>query len=129
MRDEEAESRKQRVIEAAKKAKDYLPKHWAYAAEHDIDFFEAYMNLYNTGLSDGKALPAKTRELITIGILAFRARESGVYDHIKRALKLGATRQEILEAVETSMIAGGAPAWLIGMQAFMKVLEEEEKGE
>lgn len=128
MKDEKVESRKKRVIEAAKEGKDYLPKHWAYAAEHDIDFFEAYVNLYNKGLTDGKALPAKTRELIVIGILAFRGRESGVYDHIKRALKHGATKQEILEAIETSMIPGGGPTWLIGMQAFMKVMEEEGKG-
>lgn len=127
MANETKEQRKKRVIEMVKEGKDYLPMHWAYVAEQDIDFLEAYATLYNRGLTDGKALPAKVRELVVIGVLAFRQRENGAYDHMKRALRLGATKQEIVEAIESAMIPGGGPTFLTGMQALMRIVEEEEK--
>jgi AhpD family alkylhydroperoxidase len=101
--------------------------HWEYAAEKDVDFQEAYNNLYEMGLSAGKALPIKTRELIAIGILAFRGSGDGVYEHMKRALRHGATKEELLEAVETTIISGGAPTYGIGLKALMRIEEEEKK--
>jgi len=79
------------------------------------------------GLTDGKALPAKTRELIAIAILAFRRRENAVYLHAKRALELGATKQELLEAIETTIIPGGAPTFGTGLAALMRIEEEAKK--
>jgi alkylhydroperoxidase/carboxymuconolactone decarboxylase family protein YurZ len=57
--------------------------------------------------------------------LAFRGRESGVYEHCKRALRLGATKQELLEAIETSIIPGGTPTFGAGLRALMRIEEEE----
>ena len=88
---------------------------------------EAYNNLYNRGLQAGKALPVKTRELIAVALLAFRGSEDAVYEHIKRALNHGATKQEIFEALETSLIPGGAPTFSMGIRALLRVQEEEEK--
>lgn len=126
MVDEKSEKRKQNLIEAIERERGRLPVHWAYLAEKDIDFMEAYNTLYNKGLTDGKALPAKTRELIAIALLAFRGRENDVYEHCKRALRLGATKQELLEAMETSIIPGGAPTLSTGLRALMRI-EEDEK--
>jgi AhpD family alkylhydroperoxidase len=101
--------------------------YWEYAAEKDVDFQEAYNNLYERGLTAGKALPIKTRELIAIAILAFRGSGDAVYEHMKRALRHGATKQELLEAVETTLIPGGAPTYATGLKALMRI--EEEQGE
>lgn len=127
MSKETADKRKQRLIEDMTKERGYLPPPWAYMVEKDVDFMEAYDTLYNRGLKDGNALPIKTRELIAIVLLAFRGSENAVYEHMKRALKHGATKEELLEAIETSIVPGGAPTFGTGLRALMRIEEEDEK--
>jgi len=119
--------KKQKLIDRMSQERGYLPPAWAYMIGTDADFMEAYNNLYEQALTDGKALPAKYRELIAIGILSFRSQDSAVELHIRRALKLGATRQEVLDAIKTTIVPGGVPAFGCGLGAFMKV--EQEMGE
>lgn len=126
MSKEIVDKRKQRLIENMTRERGYLPPPWAYMVEKDVAFMEAYDNLYNRGLTAGNALPIKTRELIAIVLLAFRGSENAVYEHMKRALKHGATKQELLEAIETSIIPGGAPTFGTGLRALMRIEEEDE---
>jgi AhpD family alkylhydroperoxidase len=107
----------------------YMPGPWKFMADKDPDFIEAYNNLYTRGLSEGKALPIKTRELIAIAILAFRGRTDAVYEHTKRALRHGATKQELIEAIETMLIPGGAPTFSTALRALMRIEEEESKNQ
>jgi len=111
---------------AMKKERGYMLPTWEYLAEKDTDFMEVYNNLYSRCLKDGRALPAKTREFIAIGILAYRGLTEAVYEHSKRALRMGATMSELLEAVETSMMPGGGPTLATGLRALMKIEEEQE---
>jgi alkylhydroperoxidase/carboxymuconolactone decarboxylase family protein YurZ len=116
------------ILHTIQRVRGYLPDEWAYVAGKDPEFWDIYNALYEKALSDGKALSAKTRELITIGVLSYRELEQGVTNHAKRALRLGATRQELLEAVETVTVSGGSPALRAGLKGLM-MLEEEEKKE
>ncbi|OGP87864.1 MAG: hypothetical protein A2157_10685 [Deltaproteobacteria bacterium RBG_16_47_11] len=128
MTDEKKEKRIQNLKEVMKKERGYLPATYTYIAEKDVDFMEAYNNLYEKALTDGKVLPAKTRELIAIALLAYRGLNDAVYEHAKRALRLGATKEEIMEAIETSIIPGGAPTFASGLQALVRIEEDEKKG-
>ena len=119
--------RKKKLIEKMQKARGYMPPPWVFLTAKDPDFMEAYNNLYERALTDGKALPAKVREFIAIGILAYRGLGEAVYYHCKRALRLGATQRELLEAVESAMIPGGGPTLAIGLWALAK-MEKEEAG-
>lgn len=56
-----------------------------------------------------------------MGILAFRGLIDAVYEHCKRALRLGATKQELLDAIETSLVPGGAPVFGTGPRALMRI--------
>jgi alkylhydroperoxidase/carboxymuconolactone decarboxylase family protein YurZ len=114
------------LLEQMKKDRDYIYPEWEFAARHDPDFLEAYNNLYKVSLNDGQALPAKTRELIAICLLAYRGEVDSTVAHMKRALRLGATRQEILEALESSIIPGGAPTFYHGLTAMLIVFEQSE---
>ena len=127
MVDQKKKTRAKALIEKMKKDRGYgsVPKF--YVAERDPDFMEAYNNLYNNGLGDGKALPIKTRELVAIAILAYRGRDTGVYLHMKRAMEHGATKEELMEAVETMIIPGGGPTFDCGIRALMKIAEEEKR--
>src|ERR1039458_10307689 len=124
---QDMEKRKKDLIAAMSEERGYMPPPWAYMAEKDFDFIEAYNNLYTRALADGKTLPVKTRELIAIGILASRGLTDGVYEDAKRALRHGATKQELMEAIETTIVPGGAPTFSAGLRALMRIEEDEKK--
>ena len=112
------------LIEKMKKDRGYIYPEWEFAARNDPDFVEAYNNLYRAALNEGQALDAKTRELVALGILAFRGDVNAVKAHILRALRLGATKQELLDAIETCIVPGGAPTFFVGLSALMKAVDE-----
>jgi AhpD family alkylhydroperoxidase len=120
---DELKQKAEALIERMKKDRGYIYPEWEFAARSDPDFVEAYNNLYRAALNDGQALSAKTRELIAIGILAYRGEVNAVTAHVLRAMRLGASKQEILEAVETSIIPGGAPTFFNGLSGILKAID------
>ncbi len=127
MAEENKQAKKQKLIKKMNKERGYMPPAWAYMVDKDVDFMEGYNNLYERVLTDGESLPAKTREFIAIALLAFRGQEDAVYLHTRRALRLGATKQELLEAIETMIIPGGVPTFGMALAALMRIEEEEKK--
>jgi AhpD family alkylhydroperoxidase len=123
---ENKEKRVKKLLTEMEKDRGYVSLAKNYVATIDPDFMEAYNNLYKNGLSAGKALPLKVREFVAIAVLAFRQCDNGVYEHMKRALRHGATKQELLEAIETTIIPGGGPAFDSGIRALMRIVEEEK---
>ncbi len=126
MKKEKLTPRVRKLLAKMERERGYASPAKNYVAQVDPDFMEAYNRLYEGGLRAGKALPVKTRELVAIAILAYRVRDNGVYEHMKRALRHGATKQELLEAVETALVPGGAPTFDCGIRALMRIVEEEE---
>jgi AhpD family alkylhydroperoxidase len=126
VKDQKERKRIDDLKDAMRRERGYLYPEWEFLAENDVEFMEAYNNLYNRALRDGKALPGKTRELIAIALLAYRGLENAVYEHVKRALRLGATKQELLEAIDSCIIPGGAPTFSTGLRALMRVDEEKK---
>ena len=127
MADEGTEQRKEKLLADMAAERGFLPKEWQWVADQDLDYLEAYNNLWRQASNEGKYLSVKTRELIVIGILAFRGSEGAVYSHCKRALKFGATIPELLEAFETMVITGGAPTFALGLKVLMRLLKEQEE--
>lgn len=71
--------------------------------------YAAFLELEKAAYSDG-ALPRKAKELIAVGISVVIDCESCMQWHIEQAVARGATREEVLEAVEVGMEMGGGPA-------------------
>lgn len=66
--------------------------------------------------------------LVAIALLAFRgAEQSGLVAHMRRAMRLGATREELLEVLETCLVPGGAPTFHRGLSALMQVDGSERR--
>lgn len=61
--------------------------------------YEAFLKMESATDADG-ALPKKAKELIAIGISVVIDCESCLEWHITQAARKGATKQEVLEAVE-----------------------------
>jgi alkylhydroperoxidase/carboxymuconolactone decarboxylase family protein YurZ len=60
--------------------------------------------------------------MVILGILAFRgASQEGLLAHIKRAIQHGATKRELLEAMESAAVPGGGPTFATGVRALMQL--------
>lgn len=74
------------------------------------DGVNGFQQLHAKTMKEG-ALSSKEKELIAIAIsLALRC-EPCVRAHIKKALSIGATKEEILEAVQVALMMGGGPVY------------------
>jgi alkylhydroperoxidase/carboxymuconolactone decarboxylase family protein YurZ len=80
---------------------------WDTLREWDPEFVEGYLTMRNVPFSKGP-LPEKTKELILVAINAATTHlyAPGVRRHIQNALKLGATREEILQVIELTVVLG-----------------------
>ena len=92
-------------------------------ARHDPEYFEKLKGLYVDGTfgRDG-ALTHKTKELIMVGITCAIRATRGVRVHSERALALGATPREVLEAMEVAAIPGGMPGLWLGVETLEAIL-------
>ena len=80
---------------------------WDQLLAWDPEFFEAYFNFSAVPWRRGVLTP-KVKELIYIAIDASTTHlyAPGLRRHIRNALKLGATREEILEVLELISVLG-----------------------
>ncbi len=92
-------------------------------AKLDPEYFEKLRGLYvdATFGRDG-ALPRRTKELIMVGITCALNRARGVKLHAERALTLGASPREVLEAIEVAAIPGGMPGLWLGVETLEEIL-------
>ena len=117
-----AGARADALIAKMKAARGYIYPEWEFAARQDPEFVETYNRIYELGLGEGKHVSAKVREFVAIALLAFRGGErAGLVAHMQRAIRFGATREEIFEVLETCLIPGGAPTFHRGLSALMEV--------
>jgi alkylhydroperoxidase/carboxymuconolactone decarboxylase family protein YurZ len=115
-------SRSDELIARMKKARGYIYPEWEYAARQDPEFVETYNRIYELGVGDGKHVSAKVREFVAIALLAFRGTDrAGLVAHMERAIRLGATREELFEVLETCLVPGGAPTFHRGLGALLEV--------
>jgi alkylhydroperoxidase/carboxymuconolactone decarboxylase family protein YurZ len=93
-------------------------------ANLDPEYFEKLKGLYVDGtFSREGALARKTKELIMIGICCALVRPRGIRVHSERALTLGATPKEVLEAMEIAAIPGGIPGLWAGVETLQDILK------
>jgi 4-carboxymuconolactone decarboxylase len=93
-------------------------------AKLDPEYFEKLKGIYvdATFGRDGE-LPRKTKELIMVGITCALRAARGVRIHSERALTLGASPKEVLEAMEIAAIPGGMPGLWLGVETLQDILK------
>jgi alkylhydroperoxidase/carboxymuconolactone decarboxylase family protein YurZ len=94
---------------------------WDWVAKEDPEYVKARQPLSALSIGEGKELSVKYREMVIIGILAFRGRKEGVIAHMRRAIDHGATKRELLEAIQSAAVPGGGPTFSTGAQALMEL--------
>lgn len=84
--------------------------------------FRAFREMRDTIISDGK-LSVKEKELIAVGIAVSIRCHYCVARHIKNALDVGASREEIAEAISVSILMGGGSALTYAAEA-MNIIDQ-----
>ena len=93
-------------------------------AKLDPDYFEKLKGLYvDATFGREGALPRRTKELIMVGICCALNRPRSVRLHSERALTLGSSPREVLEAIEVAAIPGGMPALWLGVETLEEILK------
>jgi alkylhydroperoxidase/carboxymuconolactone decarboxylase family protein YurZ len=95
-----------------------------WLAREDPEYTKVRQPLSALSTGEGKELSIRHREMVIVGILAFRGRQDGVVAHMRRAIEHGATKRELLEAVQAAAIPGGGPTLSSGVQALMQLEQE-----
>ena len=95
----------------------------AAMAEQMPDVMNAFMAFHGEVGKDG-ALSAKTKKLMMVGVSVALRCEYCLWKHVPEAVDMGATREEILEAVSTAILMAGGPAGAYGSAVVLKILDE-----
>jgi AhpD family alkylhydroperoxidase len=85
----------------------------------------AFGQLHHKSLSDG-ALSTKVKELMCLAIGIGVHCDGCIAYHVHDALKAGASRQEVIEAIAVAVMMGGGPASVYGALA-MEALDQFEQ--
>jgi len=107
---------------------------WGEVLRLDPDFFEAYLNFSSKPWIKGVLSP-KIKELIYIAMNAIHMYGPGLRQHIRNALKYGATMEEILEVLEIVSVIGihsvlmGVPILSEEIKNLKREQMESSKGE
>ncbi len=83
------------------------------------DIAKAYMGLINAATADG-AVNARTKELITFALVVMSRCGPCIQTHLKKAMQMGITRQELDEAAWLAVAIGGAPVRMFYLETVGK---------
>jgi AhpD family alkylhydroperoxidase len=98
---------------------DRKEAHQFYTDNSEV--YRSFVEMEINAFSDGQ-VSKKHKEMIAIGISIHINCESLMEWHIKQAIYSGATREEIIEAIEVAIEMGGGPATVASRFA-LKVLD------
>ena len=126
------DARAERLIAKIKSTRGFMHPEWEHSALANPDMMEAYealsSQIFRPDDSEARpALPLKYRELFVCAIQAMRGEKELLTVHVRRALQMGATPDEVREMFETILLPAGAIAWVNGVRSLLRVLAEKPK--
>ncbi len=117
---------KQAYIDEMARSRGYVLDYHKIMARNDYDVLQATNGLVNAAYLDRRLLDRKTKELIFIvSLTVLRASKGHIQSHIRVALDLGVSAQEILEAIEIALPEAGIVAFQTGFDAWCEVVGAE----
>lgn len=119
-------SRAEGVVRWAEEKRGYSPFWLRFMAEVDLEYLEAYNGLYEAVGARSVHLPQKFKELIAIAVLAVQREDFGLHSHLRRAFRLGLTKEEIVEALQAASFHTGAVTLVHGLKVLLEILEEQK---
>ena len=120
------EEEKQSYIDGMVKKRGYVLDYHKVMAAQDYDVLQAANGLVEAAYLKERRLDRKTKELLFIlSLTVMRASKGHIQSHIRVALDLGVSKEEILEAIEISLPEAGIVAFQEGFEAWREVTGAE----
>jgi alkylhydroperoxidase/carboxymuconolactone decarboxylase family protein YurZ len=135
MADSSNDSERQKALDEVHAAQQELWSGRGYAfnefqwlAQQDPEFELARIKFSRLVFTrENPALPVKYRELIEAVLLSFKGYHT-VGEHVRRALREGATMQEAVEAFEVATIPGGMPVLHFALPFLIEIDKDIKAG-
>jgi 4-carboxymuconolactone decarboxylase len=116
----------QEYVDAMAEARGYVLEYHKVMARYDYTFLKAANEMVDAAYLKPRLLDARTKELIFItSLTVLRSSQEHIIGHIKVALSLGLTPQEILEALEICLPEAGVVAFQVGVEAWRTAVGAE----
>lgn len=113
---------KQTYIDDMVRSRGYVLDYHKVMAKQDYDVLQATNGLVNAAYLSQRTLDRRTKELLFIlSLTVMRASKGHITSHIRVALDLGVSAQEILEAIEIALPEAGIVAFQAGFDAWREV--------
>jgi 4-carboxymuconolactone decarboxylase len=117
---------KQAYIDEMVSKRGYVLDYHKVMAAQDYDVLQATNGLVDAVYLKERRLDRKTKELLFIvSLTVMRASKGHIQSHIRVALDLGVSKEEILEAIEISLPEAGIVAFQEGFEAWREVTGAE----
>lgn len=103
-------------------ARGYVLDYHKVLARQDLDLLKAANGLVSAAYLDERLLSRPVKELIFIvSLTVLRAPPAQIESHIRVALDVGLSPQEVLEAIEIALPEAGVVAFQAGFEAWCRV--------
>lgn len=113
----------QQYLDDMVRARGYVLDYHKRLVGADYEFARAANDIVDAAYLRERRLDRKVKELIFIvSLTAMRATRAHIQSHIKVALDLGCTPEEILEAIEIALPEAGIVAFQEGFEAWAEVV-------
>jgi len=113
------------VRELGKEMGGFVPSTLEAIKEFHPDLAVMIREMDRVMVTDG-ALDKKTKRLIALACVAVRMCRDCIYPQAKVAKNFGATKEEIIEAINVAVLTGGVPCWSVAKDGIAKLFEEWE---
>ena len=116
----------QQYVDDMARSRGYVLDYHKVMAKHDFPVLQAANGLVSAAYLDQRSLDRRTKELLFIlSLTVMRASKGHIQSHIRVALDLGVTPQEILEAIEIALPEAGIVAFQTGFDAWREVVDAD----
>lgn len=117
------EAEAQAYIDEMARQRGYVLDYHKVMARQDFDVLRAANGLIDAVYLKERRLDRRTKELLFIATLTvMRAGKGHIQSHIRVALDLGVTAEEILEAIEIALPEAGVVAFQAGFDAWREIV-------
>jgi 4-carboxymuconolactone decarboxylase len=117
---------RQAYIDEMARKRGYVLNYHKVMAKADYETLTSTNQLIEQVYLNQRSLDRRTKELIFIATLtAMRAGKGQIQSHIRAALDLGLTPQEILEAIEITLPEAGVVVFQAGFEAWREIVGAE----
>src|ERR687890_801723 len=120
------EAEKQAYVDEMAQNRGYVLDYHKVMAAQDFEVLQAANGLVNAAYLKERRLDRKTKELLfIISLTVLRASKGQIQSHIRVALDLGLSKEEILEAIEITLPEAGIVVFQEGFEAWREITGAE----